>query len=80
MLKDDGAGSITYGSPLKSVKGPWWVESTPERIVLRAEDKSLAEFEITKAAIDTMTVKDRSGGNALIVKKAEQIGPATLIK
>ena len=79
-LNADGSGLLVYGSPLKSVKGLWWVQGSPERIVLRDKDDTLSEIEIVHVAADTMTVKDGNGGKPLVVKKAKQIGPTIVVE
>ncbi len=75
-LKPDGSASVSYGtSSVESIKGPWWVASSPERLVIQREDGTLAEFKIIQAGTESMKLQAVSGGQTYTLSKALVVTP-----
>jgi hypothetical protein len=60
---------------VESVNGPWWVASSPERLVIQRKDNTLIEYKIVRAADETLDLQALRNGPVFTAKKALAVGP-----
>jgi len=74
-LNADGTAVIVCGDPLETIKGSWWVASSPQRLVLERKDNTLVEYKIVQSGGDIMKLQALNGGPVFSVQKAAVVGP-----
>ena len=58
-FKDDGTYSLSYGATIQSIRGRWWLESSPDRLVLQRDDgKPSVSFQVLTASPDALKLKE----------------------
>jgi uncharacterized lipoprotein NlpE involved in copper resistance len=74
-LDPDGTATGAFGTPVESVKGPWWVASSPERLVIQRKDQTLIEYKIVRAVDEALELQALPNGPIFTAKKALVVGP-----
>ena len=74
-LNADGTAVIVCGDPLETIKGSWWIASSPQRLVLQRQDKTLVEYKIVQSGADLMKLQALVGGSVFSIQRAAVVRP-----